>query len=289
MKNKIKIILILFFACHNNMGKNSEQPIVWIPEYMSLFGNQIYQFCAAKILSEELQIPLVCPPIFGFPETYSYQNSAVNNSLPNKLVNKGIFLQTIQEHLDSSKNNLAANFIIRDHTFPYRNLVKYKNMIKKWLEFDKPLDYQKNPNDIVLHVRIYTITYGVPDFELLPISYYENVLSSTNYDQVYICTNEPSHPYLENFKKYNPIIVSSKSLHEILYEKNTPYEDIIKANFEEFRFMASFNKIATALSTFSWWAAYLSNAHEIFVPVPSYKLMYPQDYPEEQRYKFIQC
>ena len=54
MKNQIKTIFLLFFM-HNNI--NSNQPVVYISKYKGLLGNQLFQFCAAKILSEELGIP----------------------------------------------------------------------------------------------------------------------------------------------------------------------------------------------------------------------------------------
>lgn len=265
-------------------SKKNHSPIVYVPKYRGLFGNQIYQFCAAKILSEELGVPLQCPPIFGFPETYLYSKNIFNEKLPSEKVNKHNYSEITQNKL----NTAGKNFIISDYTFLFSNyFTKYKNQMKQWLRFEKPLEYQKNPNDIVLHIRIFTKSYNKPYAKLLPLSFYDEILSKTEYDQVYICTNEPSHPYIQNFKKYNPIIKSTISLHEILYNKHTSYEEIIRMNFEEFRFIASFNKIVTALSTFSYWAAFLSEASEIFVPMPSYHFHTAEDYPKEDRYKLI--
>ena len=36
----------------------------------------------------------------------------------------------------------------------------------------------------------------------------------------------------------------------------------------DFKIMGSFNKVIMSQSTFSWWAAWLSDATEIFTPVP---------------------
>lgn len=280
MKYQMKIILLLLFSQSNNFS--DDQPIVCIPSYRGLLGNQIYQFCAAKILSEELKIPLQCPSIFGFPETRLYNIATFNKNLSDKIINRKNFAKTIENNL----NITEENFIIKDDIFLYANFIKYKNEIKKWLKFERPLKFQKNPDDIVLHIRIYTKTRDLNYRKLLPMSFYDQVLSSTKYDQVYICTNEPNHPYIQNFKKYNPIIKSTTSLHEALYEKKMGCKKVLEMNFEEFKFITSFNKIVIALSTFSWWAAFLSEGSEIFVPTPT-SFKYHLDYPDEDRYKFI--
>ncbi len=241
----LKFLLALLVANFNTVA-NSDQPIVYIEKYKALFGNQIYEFCAGKILSEKLGIPLQCPPIFGFPETYSYSNKLFNKNLPFVTVNQKNLVQTINSIKTDSK---STNFILDGAMLPFQHWQAHnKEQIKQWLKFETPLNFQKNPNDIVLHIRIYK-TQNKNYRKLLPLSFYDQVLSSTTYDRIYICTNEPNHPYIQNFKKYNPIIKSTASLHEMLYEKDLDYESIIRMNFDEFRFIASFNKIVVALST----------------------------------------
>jgi hypothetical protein len=53
--------------------------------------------------------------------------------------------------------------------------------------------------------------------------------------------------YLKYFDKYNPTIVSHDE-------------------YSDFEFIRSFDKIISSNSTFSWWAAFLSDASEIYLP-----------------------
>lgn len=77
------------------------------------------------------------------------------------------------------------------------------------------------------------------------------------------------------------------------YGKN--YTEIIQLTIEDFKFIMSFNKIVVAQSTFSWWAAFLSDAQEIFAPLPEKGIM-SNERPdvqltgiEEDRYTYISC
>jgi hypothetical protein len=113
-------------------------------------------------------------------------------------------------------------------------------------------------DDIVVHVRFH-VGQAPVKFE-----YYKKALSMTQFKQLYICTDEPFHPYLQQFAPYNPIIKSTQSF--MSYFPTTSWDDVTKMNIGDFTFMASFKKIIISYSTYAWWAAYLSNATEIYAP-----------------------
>lgn len=127
---------------------------------------------------------------------------------------------------------------------------------------------------MVVHIR-------TPQELYLPFEYYEKALSMAKYDKIYICTDDPNHEYLKNFKKYNPIIIRHKD----------PYS--WEATIDDFAFIMSFNKIITSQSTFCWWAAFLSSATEIYAPRPSNGFMSNSnitlEVTDEIRYKYINC
>jgi hypothetical protein len=114
--------------------------------------------------------------------------------------------------------------------------------------------------------------------------YYEKALSMAHYKRLYICTNAPLHPYIKNFERYNPIVVTDRDLNS--YLGVVPLDETSKLNMDDFGFMASFNKIIIAYSTYSWWAAYLSQATEIYAP---YKMGAPMECGKvnENRYIYI--
>ena len=96
------------------------------------------------------------------------------------------------------------------------------------------------------------VTCFYPDRPLtMPIDYYHKVLDSISFDRLYLCSEPETigSKYIRQFDKYDPIIL---------------HGDVL----QDFRAIKSFNKIVMSQSTFAWWAAFLSNASEIFVPVP---------------------
>lgn len=281
MKKRLIVIIILSYI---NLSGSNQSGIVFIEEYLGLLGNQLFQFCLGKILSSELNVPLRCSSIHGFPETFLYQDAQLS---------KNVCSETLTGHIIDLKRICAdrtpRNIILRGIFARYEYFKKYKNKIKEWLRFDTPIKKHQNPNDIVLHIRIHPGTYMY-----LPPSYYEKALSSTHFDQVYICTNEPNDPFIKNFEKYKPIIKTTTSLNQLM-EHGKNYTEIIQLTIEDFKFIMSFNKIVVAQSTFSWWAAFLSDAQEIFAPLPEKGIM-SSERPdvqltgiEEDRYTYISC
>lgn len=238
-------------------------PVVYIDRYLGRLGNQLFQFCLGKILSKELGIPFITPPIKGFPETYLHQNEKTPRNGKSREL-KGHVIKFNNILSKNTRRNIRLNgFFIR-----YEYYKNYTDDIKYWLRFDEEIG-QQDPNDIVLHIRL-----NNPE-GYLPFEYYEDALATTTFNNVYICTNAPEDPFIVKFEKYNPIIIKR------------PYLD-------DFKFITSFNKIAIAQSSFSWWAAFLSKAEEIYMPLPNKGYM-SSERPdcqwkvEEERYHYIPC
>jgi hypothetical protein len=62
------------------------------------------------------------------------------------------------------------------------------------------------------------------------------------------------------------------------------WDEITALNMDDFLFMMSFDKIIIGVSTYSWWAAFLSEAKEIYAPY-DYKFRYLK--VDEDRYHYI--
>ena len=91
---------------------------------------------------------------------------------------------------------------------------------------------------------------------LLDYDYFKIILESKKWNNIYIITNPGSighndqYTYLKEFKDYDPIIVRC-------------YDPVMSMGFG-----AMFNNIAISQSTYSWWVGFLSNAENIFFPIP---------------------
>jgi len=278
--NQIKIIWLAIITLFH-IGFSLDKPMIYIEKYKGLLGNQLFQFCLGKILSKELNIGFSCPPIYGFPETYLYNNGIPSSQYP---------IQKLTGHVidfkDICSNKTPRNLLLDGYFQRYEYYKAYTNDIKFWLRFDEKIT-PKNSNDIVIHIRLNN------QLAILPFKYYEDALNLTEFNKLYICTNEPQHPFIKKFDKFNPIIKTIISLNE-LFSQDKTYEEIIRLTIDDFKFIASFNKIITSQSTFSWWAAFLSEAHEIYAPIPDKGYMSEQRPDlqwrvEEDRYHYIIC
>jgi hypothetical protein len=255
----------------------SNKPTVEI-ELPGLLGNRLFGFCMGKIIAEELGYNLYCKPIWGFPNTYDY----IHNKPSNKYRTEFILAHQEVDLNKIIKNHTERNIKIEGYFQRYKYMRPYEEKIRKnWLIIDPQLLYkQQDPNDIVLHVR----AKYKPHF--VPFEFYEKALASTPHNRIFICTDEPNDPFLDNFKKYNPIIHSTRCLSELI-DRGMSWDEISKLNFDEFLFICSFNKIIVSSSTFSWWAGYLSDATEIYAPNSIFD--HDQNYGkvDQERYHYI--
>jgi hypothetical protein len=88
----------------------------------------------------------------------------------------------------------------------------------------------------------------------LTMQFYETAIEMAAPRKIFITTDEPNHPFINQFKKYKPIILTW-----LKREKEKAVLDLFSA--------MHFKKIAMSCSTFSWWSALLSDASKIYFPI----------------------
>lgn len=100
-----------------------------------------------------------------------------------------------------------------------------------------------NQKDIVINLRI-DEDYQSLNWAIHP-SWYLEILAKEKFERLHIVADVRNEEYLSYFRKYEPIVRTSGP----------------KGDWEHLR---SFDRIVTANSTFSWWAAYFSQASRIY-------------------------
>ena len=99
---------------------------------------------------------------------------------------------------------------------------------------------------VVVHIRR-------EDFKqhhrVINLGYYLDVLTQISYRNLYISGDEFDEDVKNRFRPLNPT-----------YVHVNPVKD--------FLFIKGFNRIVQSQSTFAWWAGFLSDAEEIYAPVP---------------------
>jgi len=235
--------------------------------YCDRLGNQLFQYCFARILAEKLGYRLKNEPIKGFPGTEIAVKGEDYSDYPIQVLN-GQKVNMEEEVEDRSKRRIILEWGFSQRYEYYR---KHKDVIREeWLKPSGMMNGTVGKNDIVIHVRGGDFVKGG---HALPFSYYRKALSMANYEKVYICTDNPKNDLIQLFSEYNPIIRCSESI------------------MDDFLFMMSFNKIIQSSSTFSWWASFLSKASEIYAPLPKKGDWSHRDInlrvDDEQRYNYI--
>lgn len=238
-------------------------------KYIGRLGNNLFQYCIGKILAEKLGYQLKADPILGFPNIKNITKGKDYSKYP---------VQRLTGHvidIESIINDNRKRKIIIDGFFQnYKYYAKYKNIIKNnWIKIE-PSHEKNNPNDIVVGVRRGDCVIGN---HALPFSFYVDVLNKCKYDKVHICTDYPDDDFVLKLAK----------IFDANIRKNTPLED--------FKFIMASNKIIISCSTLHWWAAWLSNADEIYFPIPlSGHWSKIEDHDinlevDEKRYTYIKC
>jgi hypothetical protein len=120
-----------------------------------------------------------------------------------------------------------------------------------WLVMDSPLP-PAHPDDIAIHLRFGDLESDPKlgrSFPIMPFEYYEFLLDRLSFRKLHLVTTaKQDHPMIQKFLRWEPEFIQGNQA-------------------EDFKALHSFNRIALPISTFSWWATYLSEAREIFFPV----------------------
>ena len=212
--------------------------------YRGRLGNNLFQYCFGRILAENLGFKLKADQIPGFPNTGVPVSGCDYSDHPAQII-KGHIVDLKSILKDRSKRKIVLDGFFQEYEYykPYKSLIR-----DNWLSMDIGPKERVTPDDVVVYVRRGDY---IRDGAALPFSYYDECLSKARYDRVFICTDDPKDPFISLFKRYNAIIHHTAGDY-----------------LADFRFMAGFNKIIQSASSYSWWAAFLSNAGEIYCPIP---------------------
>ena len=218
--------------------------------YRGRLGNNLFQYCLGRILSTELQLNLQADPIAGFPRT----GATRRRWLP--LLTRRVRTLTGHEvDLDAVLADRGASRIVVDGFFQrYEYYRGFKDVIRnEWLRADERLDV--GSEDLTISVRsgdIWQAEGGLPphpDLVGLPFSFYRRIVEGRSWARVHVVTNDPSDLMVRKLvREFDADVKSGGTL-------------------ADFAFLRSSTHIVASVSSFCWWAAWLSDAASIHFPV----------------------
>ncbi|MGH8065688.1 MAG: alpha-1,2-fucosyltransferase [Candidatus Entotheonellia bacterium] len=238
--------------------------------YHGRLGNNLFQYCFGRVLAEELQCALLARPIPGFEHATSLHLESACGvcereiGLRQERADSRIQLQEkggvshlrFDEILPCLRSGKARKRITIDygcflHVPFYRD---YVDQIRhRWLRI--PDRFRIHENALTIHIRSGDIWQENISKEphdsycALPFSFYETIVKQRAWQHIHVVTEDCNDPMVRKLSHcYGASIVSGTA-------------------FEDFSFIKSSKNIVLAVSTFSWFAAFLSQARTIYYPL----------------------
>jgi hypothetical protein len=244
--------------------------MIKLAHYYGRMGNTMAQYASMYALSRRTRYRLCVPVIPEFPLTgepvgeADYSKEAATYTIPStggnrldygkldfdpkRTMKRESYWENIY-NFDDCREDLRKIFRL-----PALGLATHK--MNRIGERDYPTASVDSitANDLVISLRLGDFFRPLlktnPPHRLLLHDYFKIVLANCKYERLFITSDEPFHPFVNEFKSYDPILLQHQS------------------PIATMAFVAQFRKIAISQSTYSWWCAYLSNASEIYFPIP---------------------
>jgi hypothetical protein len=211
--------------------------------YKGRFGNNLFQFAVAMIISEMKNLQINARKVGHFSPLDINKNKEYNDS------SELTIGQTNLIDFDAIKKH-NGGFYLDGFFQDYRNFVNHKNIIKENYSFEK-IHIQNNDESLCIHLRL---TDYLDYSFALPNDFVIESINHLNYPILNIVSDSKFDKNIAHI--INKINKSIKV--NVVEPKNNEWED--------FLFIASSKNIFMSMSTYSWWAAFLSDADKIFFP-----------------------
>lgn len=217
-------------------------PVVSV-NYFGRYGNNLFQYVAARLFAEKNGYKMIVPPPNGF--LIAKNHPILNGSFDGNYYNNTMLSNVNNPEVKQQDTIVVFNGYFQDS----KQYNPYRAQIKEMFDLD-PI--QKNTEDIVVHLRLTDYFWSRNKWVISPL-WYIQLIKKEKYRNCYIVvephvTNKEYLKYFDNIK--NVKIVTG----------NTAAED--------FEFIRSFDRIICSNSTFCWWAAFLSDASKIYTFKP---------------------
>jgi hypothetical protein len=241
--------------------------------YNGRFGNNLFQYFLAKIISMEKNLNL-------FPYGGKYSNVLDIDGLFGDVITHPIV--TIDDSFQSLEEILKfenARYYLDGYFQRSKFYIPYREHIKTWITFKNPIDFKPSEDSIILHIRRSDFGWNI-NSGFIPLTYYTNILDNIKFDKVYIvggCShnneqNDIDGEVIKTFEKYKPIYPNRSAI-------------------EDFQMISKFKRVIESNSTFCWWATFISdNAEVIYSPktkTGGYRDTDKLDVPNDNRYTYI--
>jgi hypothetical protein len=242
-------------------------------------GNNLFQYAFGRIVAEHHGLALICRQI---RYSYSPQRLLSGQSdagpaatlealaeyfpnaplfVPGRIVDEPVERHEVSHARDRSDewdgHILDLDAMLADRTprqiclggffQRYEYFQPYRERIREWFRpHGVSTPWRIEPKDVVVNIRR-GADYGIENWALA-MSYYERIVDGLqDRGRVYVCGVGVDGAVRQHLARFDPIYYDATAI-------------------EHFAFMMRFNRIVLSNSTFAWWAAFMSDAEEIYAP-----------------------
>jgi len=246
------------------------------------FGNNLFQWCAAKLLAEvHDQELVVVPPYAGYYAIEDLEAVGVDFSKPENVFKyQDTILVNEQNYKSCFHPDLRnINFTVRGYFEDYTFFEAPRRVIKEWF----PSVEKSNTEDLVIHFRAGDRLFYKNEFDSKPtVDNYLAAIEKFEFDKLHIVTDMPSWHRLDpeelaQMKFHFNVPADQRVSNQLAADYFNSFVDGFSKHcpvvthrsiVEDFNFIRSFDKILFQHGTMGWWAAYLSDAAEVGVYGP---------------------
>ena len=204
---------------------------------LGTLGNNMWQYAVARVIAEKYNLKLNCYSIPGFPNTRQSVDGNECNSPSVKITGHLFDINS----LGSSRIEMAG-YVQR-----YEYIRDHKEKVKEWFQLDVESPIEVLPTDFVVSIR--RGWNGWPTSLCPPKEYFIEVFKHVEHDRIILCTDSFDDPFFDFIDDLDV---------EVIKAKYSP--------LEQFALIKSANNILLTSSTYCWWAAFLSDAENIYYP-----------------------
>ena len=233
-------------------------------KYVGMMGNQMFQYAWSRILARRLGYSLAVPSIEGFPTTADKITGIVRTGDWIHIQNKFCLLFEEVEELAREGRPLLVH---KSHLENYSVLAPYRETIRTWFQFaetqietmefrsyrngwHKAALKELTPSDLVINIRLGNYLRPNHQFRLLLYDYFSLILKRHPHDRLIVTSDSIDHPLLLPFASPRTFYLFAKH------------------RWETLSLIRKASNVAISQSTFSWWAGYLSDAVNVYFPIP---------------------
>ena len=248
-------------------------------------GNQLFVYFYGIIFSHKFNIPYIHPgiPSLEIKPTLHLKKS---NKYPFKKINH------YKEELEKEKIDKNTNYLL-DYGFNptienYKIFLPYFDFLKKHFNNIHSTTKKMPPTDLVYHLRTGD-SLLISNYKYLNGGKLKKLIDKIKHENLYVITNLKKHKKwtmddLNNYRKFylkqgdsgshfkESQLINDEEMKESLQNLNNLITVLNERNaiwisdsiLNDFNTIKSFNKIIINVSTFSWWAAILSDAKEVY-------------------------